>query len=76
MTKNINFSNIRKNSFKILWNIDINNATIPSIDNNQIRYQIIIRKERGRFIPVYEGKNNFCTINNLEQDTTIQKYSK
>ena len=70
--KNINFSNIRKNSFKILWNIDINNATIPSLDNNQIRYQIIIRKERGRFIPVYEGKNNFCTINNLEQDTKYE----
>ena len=69
--KNINFSDIKKNSFKISWNVD-NNIKSMNIDNKDIRYKIIIRKEKGRFIPIYEGKNNYCIINNLPEDTKYE----
>ena len=63
--KDIVFSNIGINSFKISWKID----DIKNIDNKKIKYKVIIRKENGKFKLSYEGNNNNCIINNLESDT-------
>ena len=31
-----------------------------------------MKKENGKFISAYEGKDNKCTINNLEDDTNYE----
>ena len=65
--KDIVFSNIGINSFKISWKID--NIKIINIDNKEIKYKVEIRKENEKFKLSYEGNNNNCIINNLESDT-------
>ena len=63
--KDITFSDIGINSFKISWKID----DIKNIDNKEIKYKVEIRKENEKFKLSYEGNNNNCIINNLESDT-------
>jgi hypothetical protein len=64
--KDITFSDIEKNSFKISWKID---DIKINIDNKDIKYKVEIRKENEKFKLLYEGNNNNCIINNLESDT-------
>jgi len=63
--KDITFSDIELNSFKISWKID----DIKNIDNKDIKYKVEIRKENEQFKLSYEGNNNNCIINNLESET-------
>ena len=63
--KDITFSDIEKNSFKISWKID----DMKIIDNKEIKYKVEIRKENEQFKLSYEGNNNNCIINNLDSGT-------
>jgi len=65
--KDIIFSDIELNSFKISWKID--DMSIFNIDNKEVKYKVEIRKENEEFKLSYEGNNNNCIINNLESDT-------
>ena len=71
LPKNINITDVKKNSFKIAWNID-NKIKMINMDNKRIRYEIIIRKEKGKFKSAYEGKNNYCIINNLGENNKYE----
>ena len=68
--KDIEFSDINANSFKISWKID--DINIIDIDNKKIKYIIEIRKENGEFKLVYEGVENNYLINNLDSDTIYE----
>ena len=63
--KDIEFSDINSNSFKISWKID--DINIIDVDNKKIKYIIEIRKENGEFKKVYEGVENNYLINNLRE---------
>ena len=52
--KDITFSDIEINSFKISWKIE----DIKNIDNKEIKYKVEIRKENEKFKLSYEGNNN------------------
>ena len=68
--KNIEFKDVTSSSLNISWTIDnINNI---NIDNNTIKYQVEIRKEKEIFKKVYEGNNNNFSINNLTTDTSYE----
>ena len=66
--KDIKFSDIETNSFKISWNIE----TIENIENKEIKYRIEIRKENDKFKLIYEGNNNNYIINNLDDNTNYE----
>ena len=69
--KDIKFTDINLNNFKISWKID--DIKINNIDNNQIKYKVEIKKENdNKFISTYEGNANCCTINNLEAATNYE----
>ena len=68
--KDIKFSEITGNSLKILWNED--DIKILNVDNKQIKYKVEMRKENQNFISSYEGKDNNCTINNLDYDSNYE----
>ena len=69
--KDIKFSDINYNSFKMSWKID--DIKIKNIDNKQIKYKIEIKKENdNKFIFAYEGNDNYCTIKNLIMDTNYE----
>ena len=68
--KDIEFSDIKANSFKISWKID--DINIIDVDNKKIKYIIEIRKENGEFKLVYEGVENNYLINNLDSDTIYE----
>ena len=65
--KDITFSDIEIDRFKISWKI--NDIKIININNKEIKYKVEIRKENEKFKLSYEGNNNNCIINNLESDT-------
>ena len=68
--KNIEFKDISNASLNISWNInDINNI---NIDKNKIKYIVEMRKENEKFEKVYEGKNNICSVNNLNNNTNYE----
>ena len=68
--KDIEFKDISSNSINISWKIEnINNI---NIDNNKIKYRVEKRKEKEEFIKVYEGNNQYCSINNLEFNTNYE----
>ena len=68
--KNIEFKEISSNNMNISWKIEnINNI---NIDNNKIKYRVEKRKEKEEFIKVYEGNNQYCSINNLEFNTNYE----
>ena len=68
--RDIEFSDIGVNGFKISWEID--DITIPNIEIKQIKYKVEIRKENDNFNLGYEDNNNYCTINNLDQGTNYE----
>ena len=70
--KDISFKEISLNSFKIFWKYeDIN---ILNIDKNQIKYRVEMRKENGNenFVKIYEGNNDNCSIQNLNENTNYE----
>ena len=73
MPKDIQFSEINTNSFKISWKKDeikIKNKDVN--DYNEMKYKVEIRKNNNKFKLVYEGNNNKCEINDLEEDTNYE----
>ena len=64
--KDIQFENVSKNSFKVLWKID-NKNLINKID----KFRVEIRKENEKFMQVYEGNENNCLIDNLNSNTNL-----
>ena len=70
--KEIKFKDIKSNSFKVLWKKD--NLNIINIDNNKIKYKVEIRKENydEKFIQVYEGTDDYCLVNNLNENTDYE----
>ena len=74
--KDIEFSDIETNSFKISWKIEdiklLNIETIENIENKEIKYRIEIRKENYNFKLIYEGNNNNFIINNLDDNTNYE----
>ena len=70
--KEMEFKEINSNSFKVSWKKD--NINIIDIDNNKIKYKVEIRKENcdDKFIQVYEGSDNSCLINNLNEETDYE----
>ena len=70
--KDIEFKDIKDNSYKLFWKID--NLNIINIDNNQIKYKVELRKEntKEKFIKVYEGQNSNCLIENLNSNTNYE----
>jgi len=68
--KDIEFTDIGVNNFKISWKID--DIKIPNIEIKQIKYKVEIRKENDNFNLAYEDNNNYCTINNLKHDTKYE----
>ena len=68
--KDIQFSDIKYNEFKLNWNID--NINIINIDKNKIKYRVEIRKENEQFKNIYEGNNMNCIINKLNSDTNYE----
>ena len=68
----IEFKDIKSNQMKMYWKInDINNL---NFDNNKIKFKVELRKENSndKFIQVYEGKNNNCSIKNLNSNTIYE----
>ena len=74
--KDIEFSDIGINSFKISWKIEdiklLNLETIENLENKEIKYKIEIRKENDKFKLIYEGNNNNYIINNLDDNTNYE----
>ena len=70
LPKDIQFSEIGTNSYKISWKID--DIKLLNIDNKNIKYKVELRKEKDKFNLVYEGNNTNCIINNLEIDTNYE----
>jgi hypothetical protein len=70
--KEIEFTDINRNSFKIFWKKD--NINIKDIDNNKIKYKVEIRKENSdeKFIQKYEGSENNCLVDNLNANTNYE----
>ena len=60
--KDIEFNNIDFNSLNLSWKID----NINNIDKNKIKFKVEKRKEKEEFNQEYEGKDQYCLINNLE----------
>ena len=67
---NIEFKEIRNNSFKVFWNLD--DINILNIDKKEIQFRIEIKQEnkKEKFKQIYEGKDNNYFIDNLEKNTT------
>jgi len=65
--KDIEFSDIVFDRFKISWKID----DIKML-NIEIKYKIEIRKENDKFKLIYEGNNNNYIINNLDDNTNYE----
>ena len=71
--KNIEFSDISFNKFKITWkmeNLDKLNVNMP---NKNLIFQVELKKEKDKedpFKTVYEGKESNCTLYNLDPETT------
>ena len=70
--KEIEFKDLKSCYFKAFWKID--NLNIINIDSNKIKYKVEIRKENhdDKFTQVYEGSDNNCLINNLNDDTNYE----
>ena len=64
--KDIELSEKKGNSFKLSWKID--DMNMMNIDKKQIKYQVEMKKEKEKekFIQVYEGNDNNCSIKDLE----------
>ena len=63
----IEYKDISYNNINLSWNIDK-----IKINEELLKYIVEIRKNKEQFNKVYEGKNTFCSINNLEYDTNYE----
>ncbi len=68
--KDIEIKNLSKSSFNLYWKVDI--IKINNINNEQIKFQVEIKKENNKFIKIYEGNKNNFFVNNLEPNTNYE----
>ena len=68
--KDIELSEKKGNSFKLSWKID--DMNMINIDKKQIKYQVEMKKEKEKFIQVYEGNDNNCSIKDLDYITNYE----
>ena len=68
--KDIKIYYLSNNSFKISWEID--EIDIINVEKKQLKYGIEMKKENNEFISVYENKDNFCIIKNLDYETNYE----
>ena len=68
--KDIELSEKKGNSFKLSWKID--DINMMNIDKKQIKYQVEMKKEKEKFIQVYEGNDNNCSIKDLDSFTNYE----
>ena len=68
--QNIEFKEIRNNSFKVFWNIE--NIEKLNIDNKEIKYKIEIRKENEKFNQINAENNTNYLIDNLDKNTSYE----
>ena len=68
--KDIQVKDISISSAKIFWKID--NLNILNVDNKKIKYKIEIRKEKDKFLKVYEGNETNYQIENLIKNTEYE----
>ena len=63
--KEINYKYIKENSIHLNWKID--NIKLININRNQIKYRVESKKDdpNDKFSQVYEGKENNCLIENI-----------
>ena len=67
---NIQVKDIYSDNFKLSWEID--NINIINIDNNKIKFKVVIRKENENFKTAYEGNNKNCLIEGLTKETNYE----
>ena len=70
--KDIEFKEIRTNSFKIFWKLD--DINILNINKNEIKFIIELRKEntKEKFKQIYEGNETNFLVNKLEKNTNYE----
>ena len=68
--KDIEVKDISISNAKIFWKID--NLNIINVDNKKIKYRIEIRKEKDKFLKVYEGNETNYQIENLIKNTEYE----
>ena len=70
--KEIEIEMVNNNSFKISWKLD--DINILNVNNKHIKYQVEIRKEipKEKFILYYDGNENNCIIENLNEKTNYE----
>jgi len=63
--KEINYKYIKENSIQLNWKID--NKKLININRNQIKFRVESKKDdpNDKFSQVYEGKENYCLIENI-----------
>ena len=69
--KDIEFKNIRDNSFEVFWKID-SDKLINSNNNKQIKFKVEIRKENEKFHQIYEGDKTNCLVENLSSGSNYE----
>ena len=67
--KNIQIKNFNCSNLDLSWSID--NINLININTNEINYKVEIKKENEneKYMKVYEGKNQNCSIRNLIKNT-------
>ena len=70
--KDIEFKDIKKDSFKIFWKID--KINLINRDDKQIKYRVELRRENKneKFKQAYEGNNSNCLIENLKRNKNYE----
>ena len=68
--KNIELYDISEDSVNIKWKID--DLNILEMDKKQIIFIVEMKKENKKFIKKYEGKENFCKIDNLKENQNYE----
>ena len=68
--KDIEVKEISSSSANIFWKID--KLNIINFDNEKIKFRIEIRKDKDKFLQIYEGKETNFQINNLIRNTEYE----
>jgi len=74
LPNNIQFKDITKFGFIIMWDID--NINLINIDKNKIKFKVEIKEKANNkieeFKEIYKGENNNCIIEKLKRNTSYE----